>query len=97
MTDKSYVYGHFNGDRFHADDSTGPGDMKTHYDPRIEVSAPGGSAVQVGVVPPHEAQAHTAGQWFPEEGQFLTLSRDGVNRLIVALREARELAYGKDE
>lgn len=35
-------------------------------------------------------------EWLSDNGQFLTLSRSGINRLIEALRTARDEAYGKD-
>lgn len=36
-------------------------------------------------------------EWFADNGQFLTLDRSGINRLIGALRDARDDAYGKDQ
>lgn len=32
----------------------------------------------------------------PSDGVFMTLDRDGVNRLIRSLRKARDAAYGSD-
>lgn len=33
----------------------------------------------------------------PKDGVFMTLNRDGVNRLIRSLRKARDSAFGRDE
>lgn len=104
--DRAYIYGHMNGDAYVIPVEPGDHDMrsapvpatiKTHWDPRVEVSAPGGLGVQIGVVPPSEESTEGEGVWNTGDGQFLTLDRNGINRLIRALREARIKVYGEDE
>lgn len=103
MSDASYIYGENNGasyseDTFLSQDGLTDGylDVRTHWDPRVDVRAIA-DTVQVGVVPPSTDSTREQGVWDSDDGQFLSLSRAGVNRLIVALREARDSAYGKDE
>lgn len=96
--DRAYVYGDNNGSTYRpieGDDTSGK--LTVHWDPRVEVSTPGGHLVQVGVVPPSDRSTNDGGIWDSENGQYLTLTRDGINRLIVALREARVRVYGVDE
>jgi hypothetical protein len=95
MSDKVYIYGESNGASY-AKGNDGSG-RHTHWDPRIEVRAFAGT-VQVGIVPPSKAgSTDEQGLWNSDDGQFLTLSRDGINRTIRALREARVAMYGVDE
>lgn len=100
MGDRAYVYGEDNGASYtelnEKDPMHGALVRRTHWDPRIEVSAVVGT-VQVGIVPPSDQSTDERGVWNPADGQFLSLSRDGVNRLIRALREARTSVYGTDE
>lgn len=97
--DSAYIYGDNNGatytDRIENDEDVSV-EEKTHWDPRIEVSGIA-HTVQVGIVPASKKSTNESGLWDRNEGQFLSLSRDGVNRLIVALREARTAMYGRDE
>lgn len=69
----------------------------THWDPRVEVSSFGHHGVQVGIVPASSTSTDESGIWNSDDGQFLSLDRDGINRLIRALRDARIACYGKDE
>jgi hypothetical protein len=92
--DSAYIYGDSNGATY--DGNTAESDRHVHWDPRIEVSAIA-HTVQVGIVPASDRSTDESGLWDRSEGQFLSLSRDGINRLIVALREARTAAYGRDE
>ena len=99
MSDKKYIYGENNGGSYQEliekDSMHGTLQSRTHWDPRVEVQAIAGT-VQVGIVPPSSNSDDERGQWNPADGQFLTLSRDGVNRLIRALREARTAVHGED-
>lgn len=63
---------------------TGPDD-----DPRF--------TVQVGWTPDCDVQIATLNGAEPDSGWHVTLSRREVNRLIKALRRARDAAYGRDE
>lgn len=97
--DTVYVYGDNNGASY--EDVERGEDLverktRTHWDPRIEVSGIA-HTVQVGIVPASPKSSDDGGLWDRNDGQFLSLSRDGVNRLIVALREARTAMYGRDE
>jgi hypothetical protein len=99
--DNIYIYGDSNGQSYYdtvADDLGVPRpDEKVHWDPRVEVTSHS-RVVQIGVVPPsREHSTNASGVWDREDGQFLSLDRDGVNRLIRALREAREAVFGRDE
>lgn len=49
-----------------------------------------GRFVEVG------AAAFDPSRQMPNDGVFMTLDRDGINRLIRALRKARDQAYGAD-
>lgn len=46
-------------------------------------------AAQIGVVPDNEYAN-------PEQQQWMDLDREGINRLIRALRKARDESFGKD-
>jgi hypothetical protein len=98
-TDTNYIYGESNGASYRevSDDGAGSAgvEIKTHWDPRIEVQAIAGT-VQVGIIPPSNKSTPDSGIWDRNDGQFLSLSRDGVNRLIEALREARTAVHGVD-
>lgn len=123
--DKAYIYGCNNGAEYdeivhYADDNGNAGreiKKRTHWDPRIEVSAfPEGGLVQIGVVPPtpyeegsgrgieldpiSSANEPPAGEkvmeWFGDNGQFLSVNRSGLNRLIEALQEAGAATFGRD-
>lgn len=101
MSDKVYVYGEHNGSSYRevsesADGRQGSTETRTHWDPRLQIDAIAGT-VQVGVVPPSAKSTDEQGLWDTDDGQFLSLSRDGINRTIRALREARDRVYGKDE
>lgn len=102
MTDRAYVYGEHNGGSYLSVEQDRPDgksdgvERKTHWDPRIEVSAIA-DTVQVGIVPPSGKSTGEQGVWDADDGQFLSLSRSGVNRLIAALREARIAVHGVDE
>jgi hypothetical protein len=96
MGDKSYVYGESNGASYvTAGHNEKAGEERTHWDPRVEVASVAGT-VQVGVVPPSEKSSDEQGLWDSDDGQFLSLSRDGLNRLIEALQEAGAATYGRD-
>lgn len=69
---------------------------KTHWDSRIEVTAFDNS-VQIGIMPASDESTVFQGVWKNEDGQFLSLSRGGVQRLIRALRDFRNEAFGADE
>jgi hypothetical protein len=97
MSDKVYVYGQNNGAGYREAQPGGPDAMRTHWDPRIEVRAIA-ETVQVGIIPPStEHSTDERGVWNSDDGLFLSLSREGVNRLIRSLRELRDEAYGRDE
>lgn len=99
MSDTAYIYGDNNGASFTegAGDPSNPADVHTHWDPRLEIKVIGGQ-VQIGVIPSSKTQStDDRGVWVNDDGQFLTLSRSGLNRLIRAARECRDSAYGKDE
>lgn len=97
MSDRSYIYGQDNGSSYDTSRSVKPvSERKTHWDPRIQVQSIAGT-VQVGVVPPSETgSTPDSGVWDPDDGQFMSLSRDGLNRLIEALQEAGAATYGRD-
>lgn len=99
MSDTSYIYGDNNGASYlEKTPNTQDFDVeRTHWDPRLEIKVIGG-AVQVGVIPAStEHSTNERGVWVNDDGQFLTLSRSGLNRLITAARETRDAAYGKDQ
>lgn len=103
MSDKVYIYGDSNGAIYDGaeclrDHVHGVGNCprQTHWDPRVEVSG-FAHTVQVGIVPASAKSSDDGGIWDPNDGQFLSLSRDGCNRLIRAVREARIAMYGEDE
>lgn len=95
MTDRTYVYGAHNGQTYTAiEGADTSGERRTHYDPRVEVSAPGHDLVQVGVVPASDKSTPESGLWDTEDGQFLSLDWAGCNRLIKSIREARDATFG---
>jgi hypothetical protein len=71
---------------------------------RVEVGWNHDQYVQVGTTNEasefrfeHKAECDDSGEWSEAfHGWFVTLSRDGVNRLIRALRKARDDAFGAD-
>lgn len=92
--DIAYIYGQDNGSQFTEGNGVEP---HTHWDPRIEVRAIAGT-VQIGIVPPsHTDSTDEHGVWKNDDGQFLTLTRSGLQRLIAMTREARNEVFGKDE
>ena len=94
MSDVEYIYGDSNGASY--TEGTGASGRHTHWDPRLSIQAIAG-CVQVGIVPPSKDRStDEQGLWDNDDGQFLTLSRGGINRAIRALREMRDEAYGKD-
>ena len=95
MSDRAYVYGDSNGASYTTSGSDEPTVSKTHWDPRIEVHAFAGT-VQVGIVPASERSTDDQGLWDNDDGQFLSLSRDGLNRLIEALQDAGAEMFGHD-
>lgn len=101
MSDKTYIYGRDNGSSYvceEADDRSASivTETRTHWDPRLEIRAVAGT-VELGIVPPTSRSTDDEGMWDAADGQFLTLSRDGLNRLIKACREMRDEAYGADQ
>lgn len=97
--DRSYIYGESNGASYVDESlggSSGRGVTRTHWDPRIEVQAIAGT-IQVGIVPASDRSTEETGIWDPSDGQYLSLSRSGANRLIAAVREARIAVHGVDE
>lgn len=98
MSDRTYIYGMSNGGTYIAIEGEGAdGERRTHWDPRVEISAPGHGAVMVGVVPPSEGSTIDTGLWDPSDGQFLSLDWAGCNRLIRSIREARDATFGTAE
>jgi hypothetical protein len=94
MSGTSYVYGSSNGESYQSVLPDAP--RSTHWDPRISVQSIAG-CVQVGVVPASPtASTEDVGVWVNEDGEFLTLSRDGLNRLIEALQNAGAETFGRD-
>jgi hypothetical protein len=104
MSDKVYVYGSSNGSEYSEEVAYANGEgnagreirKRTHWDPRIEVKAWPGMDVQVGIVPASDRSTDEQGLWDNNDGQFLTLSRSGLNRLIEALQEAGASTFGRD-
>ena len=96
MTNTSYIYGDNNGASYTKAGDREPTVEHTHWDPRLEIKVIGGQ-VQIGVIPASADSTDDHGKWNNDDGQFLTLPRSGLNRLIVAARECRDAAYGKDE
>lgn len=95
MTDRTYVYGAHNGQTYTAiEGADTSGERRTHFDPRVEVSAPGHDLVQVGVVPASDRVDDENDRWNAENGQFLSLDWAGCNRLIKSIREARDATFG---
>lgn len=114
--DKAYVYGRSNGAEYEEKFESGSGQTggtrkRTHWDPRIEVTAYPGMDVQIGIVPAtryadrDEADKHPDAEpregpdgyeWFSDNGQFMQLDRSGLNRLIEALQEAGAATFGRD-
>lgn len=96
MSDRAYVYGDTNGACFDSQwEDKETGGRQVYWDSRIEVSGIA-HTVQVGIVPPSETSTDDAGVWKTEDGLFLHLNRDGVNRLIEALQEAGAATFGRD-
>lgn len=84
MSGIAYIYGQDN------DQKTG------NWDPRISVQARP-NMVQIGVVPPSsELATDGQGMWVEEDGQFLSLDRQGLSRLIKALQAAGLETFGRD-
>lgn len=100
MSDETYIYGRDNGSSYtHEAGSLTPAwerETRTHWDPRLEIRAIA-DTVEIGIVPPTSRSTDAEGMWDAADGQFLTLSRDGLNRLIKAVREMRDEAYGADQ
>lgn len=103
--DKAYIYGCNNGAEYdeeiayQSDDGKTGGitaRKRTHWDPRVEVTAFDFGLVQVGVVPPSDNSTIEQGLWVSDDGQFLSLDRSGLNRLIEALQEAGVATFGRD-
>lgn len=94
MSDTAYIYGNSNGVSYDGLDADSV--RHTHWDPRIEVNGIG-YTVQVGIVPPSDRSTDDGGLWDRNDGQFLSLDWAGCNRLIVAVREARDAMYGRAE
>lgn len=70
------------------------GPQLTNGDPKLFTVNVGwslGGDVQVATVDDSEPLGTV------KSGLYVTLDRDGINRLIKALRKARDQAYGKDE
>lgn len=71
------------------------------YGPQLISSDPKVFNVNVGWSLGGEVQVATVDDAQPmgtvESGLYVTLDRDGINKLIKALRKARDQAYGKDE
>jgi len=102
MGDVAYVYGEHNGSEYRSvEEESSDGkcsgvEFKTHWDPRISVQRIAGT-VQVGIVPPSDKDStREFGVWNHDDGQFLSLNRSGLNRLIEALQEAGATTYGRD-
>lgn len=95
MSDKRYIYGDNNGACYDSAGSDEPTTSQTFWDSRVEVSGVA-HTVQVGVVPASGKSTDDGGIWDPADGKFLSLSRDGLNRLIEALQEAGAAIYGRD-
>ena len=91
-----YIYGMTNGHAYTLDGSDGTPRTKTHWDPRLSIREAVG-VVEIGITPPSDKSTDDQGLWDNADGQFMTISRDGLNRLIRAAREARDAAYGRDE
>lgn len=89
----AYIYGDSNGVTYDGDTTEG---RKTHWDPRIEVDGIA-HVVQVGIVPASSKSTDDGGLWDRDDGQFLSLDWAGCNRLIVAVREARDAMFGRAE
>lgn len=102
--DKAYIYGSSNGATYteevaYADGEGNAGKElrnRTHWDPRVEVTAFEFGLVQIGVVPPSDKSTEDQGLWASDDGQFLSLDRSGLNRLIEALQEAGAATFGRD-
>lgn len=93
MNDRNYIYGDNHGSTYDGETSD---HHKTFWDSRLEIQG-FAHTVQVGIVPPSDKSTDDGGIWDHNDGQFITLSRDGINRTIVALRDARDAIYGKDQ
>lgn len=100
MSDIAYIYGESNGASYktktETDEGYTLGEEQTHWDPRLEIRVIAGT-VQIGIVPASDDSTKDRGVWKNDDGQFLSLSRSGLQRLIVAARDCRDAAYGKDE
>jgi hypothetical protein len=99
MSDKVYIYGDNNGATMARGvpvSDEAPSSRQTFWDSRLEIQG-FAHTVQVGIVPASEKSTDDGGIWDREDGQWMTLSRDGNTRAIMALREARDSIYGKDQ
>lgn len=73
------------------------GGFKYPHEPLVEVGWTKGNSVEVSVVlARHEELKESAIPVAPNGGYTANLSRDGLNRLIRALRKARDRAFGAD-
>lgn len=99
MGDNTYIYGDSNGSSYLDLEADTDLPRKTHWDPRLDIRAIAGT-VQIGVVPPKRDSSGSQVDppvWDNEDGQFLSLSREGCNRLIEAVRQFRNEVYGADQ
>jgi hypothetical protein len=93
------IYGEHNGGSYVFQDGKSA-ERRTHWDPQLKITGFAEAGVQLGVIPAkvdEDDRQVDPGVWDPDDGQFVTLSRDGINRAIRALRKFRDQAYGKDE
>jgi hypothetical protein len=95
---KEIIYGDNNGASYSlADSESGTTtEHRTHWDPKLEITGFPDMAVQLGVIPASPNSTDEQGLWDSDDGQFITLSRDGCNRAIRAIRKFRDSAYGAD-
>lgn len=69
---------------------------RTHWDSKLVIQSFGRQA-SIGIIPvDHEASTDEAPVYDMDKAQFMTVSRDGCNRIIEQTRVVRNRVYGKD-
>lgn len=96
--DENIIYGDGNGYLVEIQDHNGKTIREvTHWDSKLVISSHAGT-ISVGIVPvDHDYSTDEHPVYDADRAQFITISREGSNRAIRALRKARIRVFGQDE